>query len=63
MNIAGLSMAMSTNQVQTQVGTAVLSKSMDTLETLGQGMVQMIDAAAMEQSVNPAVGGNFDMRI
>jgi len=63
MDIAGLSMAMSTNQVQTQVSTAVLSKSMDTLETLGQGMVQMIDAAAMEQSVNPAVGGNFDMRI
>lgn len=63
MDIAGLSMAMSTNQVQTQVSTAVLSKSMDTLETLGQGMVQMIDAAAMEQSVNPHVGGNFDMRI
>ncbi len=63
MDIAGLSMAMSTNQVQTQVSTAVLSKSMDTLETLGQGMVQMIDAAAMEQSVNPAVGGNFDLRI
>lgn len=63
MDIAGLSMAMSTNQVQTQVSTAVLSKSMDTLETLGQGMVQMIDAAAMEQSVNPAVGANFDMKI
>lgn len=63
MDIAGLSMAMSTNQVQTQVSTAVLSKSMDTLETLGQGMVEMIDAAAMEQSVNPGVGGNFDMRI
>lgn len=63
MDIAGLSMAISTNQVQTQVSAAVLGKSMDTLETLGQGMVQMIDAAAMEQSVNPAVGGNFDMRI
>ncbi|MBE5864594.1 MAG: putative motility protein [Lachnospiraceae bacterium] len=63
MDIAGLSMAMSTNQVQTQVSTAVLSKSMDTLETLGQGMVAMIDAAAMEQSVNPHIGGNFDMRI
>ena len=63
MDIAGLSMAMSTNQVQTQVSTAVLSKSMDTLETPGQGMVAMIDAAAMEQSVNPHVGGNFDVRI
>lgn len=63
MDIAGLSMAMSTNQVQSQVSTAVLSKSMDTIETLGQGLVQMIDAAAMEQSVNPNLGANFDMRI
>lgn len=63
MDIAGLSTALSTNQIQTQVSTAVLSKSMDTLETLGQGMVQMIDAAAMEQSVNPHLGANIDMRI
>lgn len=49
--------------LQSKVGTAVLSKAMDTNEQLGQGMVQMIDAAAMEQSVNPAVGGNFDVRI
>ncbi len=63
MDIAGLSTALATNRVQTQVSTAVLGKSMDTLETLGQGMVEMIDAAAMELSVNPAVGGNFDLRI
>lgn len=63
MDIAGLSTALSTTQVQTQVSTAVLGKSMDTLETLGQGMVQMIDAAAMEQSVNPHLGANIDMRI
>lgn len=63
MDIAGLSTDLSVSSLQTQVGTAVLGKSIDTLETLGQGMVQMIDAAAMEQSVNPHVGGNFDMRI
>lgn len=63
MDIARLSTAMSMNQVNTQIGIAVLSKSMDTLETVGQGMVQMLDAAAMEQSVNPNVGSNFDMRI
>ncbi len=63
MDIAGLSTALSTNQIQTQVSTAVLDKSMDTLETLGQGMVQMIDAAAMELSVNPHLGANIDMRI
>lgn len=63
MNIAGLSMSMATNKVQTQVSTAVLSKAMDTNEALGEGLVQMIDAAAMEQSVNPNIGANFDMRV
>lgn len=63
MDIAGLSMAMATNSIQSRVGIAVLGKTMDTNEALGAGLVQMIDSAAMERSVNPAVGGNFDMRI
>ncbi|MCM1101266.1 MAG: YjfB family protein [Clostridium sp.] len=63
MDIAGVSMALSANKVQSQVSTMVLSKAMDTNETLGEGLVQMIDAAAMEQSVNPGVGANFDMRV
>ena len=63
MDIAGVSMAMAANRVQSQVGTAVLSKAMDTNEALGQGLVQMIDSAAMERSVNPNVGANFDMRV
>lgn len=62
-DIAGVSMALSKVSTQSQVSTAVLSKAMDTNRTLGEGLVQMIDAAAMEQSVNPAVGGNFDVRI
>lgn len=63
MDIAGLSMTMAARNIQSQVGTAVLSKAMDTNEALGQGLVQMIDSAAMEQSVNPNVGANFDMRV
>ncbi len=63
MDIAGVSMALSKVSEQSQLGTAVLKKAMDTNEALGQGMVQMLDAAAMERSVNPAVGSNFDMRI
>lgn len=63
MDIAGVSMALSGISTQSQVSTAVLSKAMDTNETLGEGLVQMLDAAAMEQSVNPTVGGNFDMRV
>lgn len=63
MDIAGVSMALSNISTQSQVGTAVLSKAMDTNEELGAGLVQMIDSAAMERSVNPDIGANFDMRI
>lgn len=63
MDIAGLSTALANISIQSQVSVAVLNKAMDTNETLGAEMVAMIDAAAMELSVNPAVGANFDMRI
>lgn len=63
MDIAGLSMSMATLDVQSQVGLKMLSKAIDMGEDLGAGMVQMIDAAAMERSVNPAVGGNVDIRL
>ena len=63
MDIAGLSTIMKTSELQGQVGTAVLSKAMNVNEELGAGLVQMIDAAAMEQSVNPHIGGNIDIRI
>ncbi|MBR1930601.1 MAG: YjfB family protein [Lachnospiraceae bacterium] len=63
MDIAGVSMALSNVSLQSKVGTAVLDKAMDTNEALGQGLVQMIDAAAMERSVNPSVGSNFDLSI
>lgn len=63
MDIAGVSMALANVQTANQVSTAVLDKALETNESLGAGMVQMIDAAAMELSVNPNVGANFDMRI
>ena len=63
MDIAGVSMELSNISTQSRVGTAVLSKAMDANEELGAGLVQMIDAAAMEQSVNPGIGANFDMRV
>ncbi|MCM1189427.1 MAG: YjfB family protein [bacterium] len=63
MDIAGISTALSNISTQSQIGTAVLDKAMDTNRELGEGLVRMIDAAQMERSVNPAVGGNFDMRI
>lgn len=61
MDIAGVSTALSNVNLQSRVGTAVLSKAMDTNEALGAGLIEMIDSAAMERSVNPHIGANFDM--
>ncbi len=63
MDIAGVSMALSQIELSSKVGTAVLDKTMESGEQMAAGLVEMIDAAAMERSVNPAVGGNFDFRI
>ena len=49
--------------VQSKVSVAMLDKSLDTERALGDGLVQMMDAAAMERSVNPAVGGSIDIRL
>ena len=63
MDIAGLSMAMASTNLQNKAGTAMLGKAMDTNEALGQGLVQMIDSAAMERSVTPELGANIDLRL
>ena len=63
MDIAGLSMDMAMMDVKSQVGIKMLSKAIDLGKDLGADMVQMMDAAAMELSVNPAVGGNVDIRL
>ena len=58
MDIAGLSIAMSQNQTMTAIGTAVLSKNLDTVEQAGADMIKM-----MEQSVAPNLGGTIDIRL
>jgi hypothetical protein len=40
------------------IGTAVLAKSLDSAEKSGQNLIKM-----MEQSVNPGLGKNIDMKI
>lgn len=55
MNIASLSMAMSTSTLNTDVGVAVLGKNLDTLKQAGDGMLKMI-----ESSVTPNLGQNID---
>lgn len=63
MDIARLSMSMAQSNLQTDVGVAMLSKSMDLAETTGAAITNMIDSAAMELSVNPHIGSNFDMSV
>ncbi|MGF7141942.1 hypothetical protein HNQ56_000352 [Anaerotaenia torta] len=40
------------------ISTAVLAKSLDTFEQTGESLIKM-----MELSVNPHIGGNFDMLV
>lgn len=63
MDIAKVSMALAQTQSLSKVGAAVLDKAMESSEIAGQGIMKMMDAAAMERSVNPAVGSNFDMLV
>ena len=53
-----MTMAMRNSQALSAVGYAVLDMQMDAMQTEGQNM-----AAALEASVNPAVGSNIDYRV
>ena len=58
MGIAGLSTSLKLSQTQSDVGVAMLSKAMDTNEAIGQGVVEMLNAAP-RASLDPNVGNNF----
>lgn len=62
-SITQLSPSINQANLSTDFGVAMLAKTMNTNEQIGQSLVGMIDSAAMERSVNPAVGGNFDFRV
>lgn len=55
MDIASLSTAMSTQNILNDVSVAMLSKSLDTVEDMGDGMVKI-----MESSVTLYLGQNID---
>lgn len=63
MDIPRLSTALSQADLLQQVGIAVLDKQLDLSREVGAELMEIMDSAAMELSVNPAVGSNFDMRI
>lgn len=61
--IANTAMALSRNKTMDQVGTKMLSNALDAQEAAGAGLMKMIDSAAMERSVTPYLGGNFDASV
>ncbi len=66
MDIASLSTSMAMSGLKTDWGMKMMSKAMDTAEIQGAELTQMIQsagAAQMELSVNPYVGGQFDMSV
>ena len=58
MDVANLSMNLSSSRVINDVQVAVLKKSLDTLETTGDGLTKL-----MEASVTPNLGQNIDISI
>lgn len=61
MDVASIGSAitgMKINSSISQVSTAMLAKSLDTLQDSGDSMIRM-----MENSVTPHLGGNFDMSV
>lgn len=63
MDIPGLSMHMAQSNLLSDVGTAMLAKSMEQAEVITASMTEMLDASGMELSVNPEVGANIDIRV
>ena len=58
LNIARYASISAQNSTMEGVGIAMLSKAMDMQEQMGAELTQM-----MEQSVNPGVGANIDLRV
>jgi hypothetical protein len=62
MNIPEISMSLAQSRTLNDVGVALLSKSLDMMESNGATMVDMMKSS-MELSVNPSIGGNLDMYV
>ena len=63
MDIAGVSMALSAANTKNDVGVEMLANALDVQQAQGGAMVDMISRSAMETSVNPNVGSNFDVSV
>ncbi len=61
MDIASVATALSGIQTQNAVSTAVFSMTLDDYQAQGEALINMMpDTNAMELSVHPHLGGNFN---
>lgn len=58
MDIAAMSMSLSQMQLSQEVGTSVLKMAMDNSKEMMNDMTKM-----MEQTMNPHIGGNIDIKL
>ncbi|MCH5267800.1 MAG: YjfB family protein [Lachnospiraceae bacterium] len=63
MNIEGLSMGMSQTQLMNSVSTQVLAMSLDMVEEMGEGMIEMLEESMMDAPATPNLGANLDISI
>lgn len=66
MEITSLSTALSNAATANSFGTAVLGKQLDVVNAEAAVMIQAMNSmprAALERSVNPAVGSNIDVSV
>ena len=65
MDIAALSMGLSQMKVAQQASVSVMKMAMDSMKGQGADLTQMLEVNTkmMEQSVNPHVGGNIDIKL
>ncbi|MCR5388888.1 MAG: YjfB family protein [Lachnospiraceae bacterium] len=63
MEIGALSSVGLSSAMNNEIGVSVLKMAMDSDDKTANAMQKMLDSAAMERSVNPSVGGLFDMSV
>ncbi|MDX1806635.1 MAG: YjfB family protein [Paenisporosarcina sp.] len=65
MDIAALSMALSQMNVRQEASVSIMKKTMDQAESNGEGVVKMLKDSSlktMEQSIQPHIGSQLDIR-
>ncbi len=60
MDIAALSFSMSTNRIASNIGVALMSKVLDTMEVSGEALTEMIETASVPTS---GLGEHLDIRV